>query len=62
MVAGVTALTLGSGGSSLLMKKLLDNAGLLSTMATFKCFVNGMLAASMQKSMKDKFIASVIQP
>ncbi len=43
--AGVTVLTLGLGGSSLLKQSLLPNTGLLSMMATFKCFVNGMLAA-----------------
>lgn len=45
IVAGVTVLTLGSGGSSFLKQTLLPNVGLLSMMATFKCFVNGMLAA-----------------
>jgi hypothetical protein len=45
-VAGVTVLTLGSGGSSLFMHGLLAKAGLLSMMATLRCFVNGMVAAS----------------
>lgn len=49
IVAGVTVLTLGSGGSSFLMETPLDNAGLLSIMATFKSFVNGMLAANTQE-------------
>ena len=46
IVAGVTVLTLGSGRSSFLMKCFLPKAGLLSMMATFKCFVNGLLAAN----------------
>lgn len=46
IVAGVTVLTLASGGSPLFKRTLLPNAGLLSMMATFKCFVNGMLAAN----------------
>ena len=46
IVAGVTVLTLGSGGSSLFMHGLLAKAGLLSMMATRKCFVNGVVAAS----------------
>lgn len=50
IVAGVTVLTLGSGGSSFLMCTPLNNAGLLSTMATFKCFVNGMLAKEIQRN------------
>lgn len=45
MVAGVTVLTLGSGGSSFLMWKLFIKAGLLSMMATVSCFVNGIVAA-----------------
>lgn len=44
IVAGVTVLTLGSGGSSFLMLSPFDNAGLLSMMATFKCLVSGILA------------------
>ena len=44
MEAGVTVLTLGSGGSSFLMCKPLLRAGLLSTIATFNCFVIGILA------------------
>lgn len=46
IVAGVTVLTLASGGSPFFKRTLLPNAGLLSMMATFKCFVNGMLAAN----------------
>ena len=49
IVAGVTVLTLGSGGSSFLIQNLPDKAGLLSIMATFKCFVKGMLAANTQE-------------
>lgn len=45
IVAGVTVLTLESGGSSFLMLTLLPKAGLLSMIATFKCFVNGAVAA-----------------
>lgn len=45
IVAGVTVLTLGSGRLSFLTKFLNPKAGLLSIMATFKCLVNGMLAA-----------------
>lgn len=44
IVAGVTVLTLGSGGSSFLMQSPFNNAGLLSMMATFKCLVSGILA------------------
>lgn len=46
MVEGVTVLTLGSGGSSLLMLTPLNKAGLLSMMAILRCFVSGMLAAN----------------
>lgn len=49
MVAGVTVLTLGSGGSSFLMLSPFDTAGLLSMMATFKCFVNGIFAKAAQE-------------
>lgn len=49
IVAGVTVLTLGSGGSSFFMQSLFTKAGLLSMMATFKCFVNGVVAATSNK-------------
>ena len=49
IVAGVTVLTLASGGSSFLIMSPLDNAGLLSMMATFKCFVIGILAKRTQE-------------
>ena len=48
MVAGVTVLTLGSGGSSFLIEGPFNKAGLLSMIAIDKCFVNGMLAATRQ--------------
>lgn len=47
IVAGVTVLTLGSGGSSFFMENPLPKVGLLSIMATFKCLVNGKLAAKL---------------
>lgn len=50
IVAGVTVLTLGSGGSSFLMLIPLTNAGLLSIIATFKCLVNGVLAKKIPRS------------
>lgn len=46
IVAGVTVLTLGSGGSSFLKHSSFPKVGLLSMMATLKCFVNGVLAAA----------------
>lgn len=50
IVAGVTVLTLGSGGSSCLMHFWAISAGLLSIIAILSSFVNGMLAASHQNT------------
>ena len=44
IVAGVTVLTLGSGRCPFSMMFFLLKRGLLSIIATFKCFVNGLLA------------------
>lgn len=50
IVAGVTVLTLESGGPSFLMLAPPFNAGLLSIMAIDNCLVNGMLAANTNNS------------
>lgn len=49
IVAGVTVLTLGSGGLPFLMLAPPFKAGLLSIMAIDNCLVNGMLAANTEQ-------------
>lgn len=61
IVAGVTVLTLGSGGSSFLKHSSFPKVGLLSMMATVKCFVNGVLAAGIWKSDGLRLIKNAIR-